>query len=249
MTQREAFLRAVEWKSGQAPPVRSYPYTLPAVRQLDRLTFHPAVTYLVGENGSGKSTILEAIAVAWGFNPEGGTRNFAFSTWESHSPLHEDLRLVRSARQAKDGFFFRAESYYNVATQIELLDREPSFGPPLIQSYGGKSLHHQSHGESFFATFLHRFRGNSLYILDEPEAALSPSRQMSMLSRIHQLVQQGAQFIIATHSPILMAYPDSILYDLAESGIEMKKLEETDHFLITKEFINNRQRMLRELLD
>lgn len=249
MAQGEAFLRAVEWKTGRVPSERSYPYTLPAVRQLERLKFHPAVTYLIGENGSGKSTILEAIAVAWGFNPEGGTRNFAFSTWESHSPLHEDLRLVRSARQVKDGFFFRAESYYNVATHIEELDRQPACAPPIIQSYGGTSLHHQSHGESFFATFLHRFRGNSLYILDEPEAALSPSRQMSMLSRIHQLVQQGAQFIIATHSPILMAYPDSILYDLGDSGIEVKTLEETDHFLITKEFVNNRQRMLRELLE
>lgn len=249
MAHRDAFLRAVEWKTGQAPSERSYPYHLPAVRQMGKLKFHPAVTYLVGENGSGKSTILEAVAAAWGFNPEGGTRNFVFSTWDSHSSLHDRIRLVRSARQAKDGFFFRAESYYNVATHIEELDREPSFGPPIIQSYGGTSLHRQSHGESFFATFLHRFRGNSLYILDEPEAALSPSRQMSMLSRIHQLVQQGAQFIIATHSPILMAYPDSILYDLGENGIEVKTLEETDHFLITKEFVNNRQRMLRELLE
>ncbi|MDF2935682.1 MAG: family ATPase [Paenibacillaceae bacterium] len=249
MANGDAYLRAVEWKAGHAPSERSYPYHLPAVRQVAKLKFHPAVTYIVGENGSGKSTILEAIAVAWGFNPEGGTRNFAFSTWESHSPLHDHIRLVRSPRQAKDGFFFRAESYYNLATHIEELDREPAGAPPIIQSYGGISLHHQSHGESFFATFLHRFRGNSLYILDEPEAALSPSRQMSMLSRMHQLVQQGAQFIIATHSPILMAYPDSILYDLGENGIEVKKLEETEHFLITKEFVNNRQRMLRELLE
>lgn len=249
MKAGDVFLRRVEWRDGRAPDETSYPFHLAAIRQLTKLKFNPAVTFLTGENGSGKSTLLEAIAVAWGFNPEGGTRNFSFSTRESHSPLFEHIRLVRGVRRAKDGFFFRAESYYNLASNIEVMDREPGFTPPIINSYGGKSLHHQSHGESFFATFLHRFRGESLYILDEPEAALSPFRQMSMLSRMHQLVGQGCQFIIATHSPILMAYPDSILYVLGDAGIEVKKLEETEHYILTKEFVNNKDRMLRELLE
>ncbi|WP_438447852.1 AAA family ATPase [Gorillibacterium sp. sgz5001074] len=223
----------------QVPTFGQYPFHLPPIRDLERLPLHPKVTYIVGENGMGKSTLMEAIAAAWGFNPEGGTRNFNFSTKATHSALFEYLRLVRGPRKPRDGFFFRAESYYNVASYIEDLE--------LMDSYGGQSLHEQSHGESFFAAFLHRFGGRGLYILDEPEAALSPLRQMSLLSRIHELVQQDSQFIISTHSPILMAYPDSVLYNLTVDGIEARKLEETDHYIIMKQFLNNRERMLREL--
>lgn len=247
--EAQSYLRSMILLRDEVPSFRRYPFNLPAVAGLDRLHFHPKVTYIVGENGMGKSTLLEAIAVALGFNPEGGTLNFSFSTAATHSELYKYLRPSRSAARPRDGFFFRAESYYNLATEIDTLDREFSFGPPIIESYGGKSLHEMSHGESFFAAFMNRFSGHGLYILDEPEAALSPFRQMAMLSRIHQLVGKRSQFIISTHSPILMAYPDSQIYRLSQEGIAETTLEETDHFIIMKEFVNNRERMLRELIE
>jgi predicted ATPase len=162
-----------------------YPFSLAAVRTLD-LDLHPKVTFFIGENGSGKSTLLEALAVSLGFNAEGGTRNFRFGTRASHSVLHEYLRVAKGVHRPRDGFFLRAESFFNVATQIETLDSAPSSAPPLIASYGGRSLHEQSHGESFLALMMHRFGGRGLYILDEPEAALSPQRQLAVLSRIRR---------------------------------------------------------------
>lgn len=249
MTKSEwgLYLRSASLLRDTVPSFNQYPFNLNAIRDLDQLDFHPKVTYIVGENGMGKSTLMEAIAVGLGFNAEGGTINFNFSTESTHSDLYQYLRLARGARKPRDGFFFRAESYYNLATNIDEMDRQGGMGPPIIDSYGGKSLHQQSHGESFFATFLHRFSGNGLYIMDEPEAALSPFRQMAMLSRINQLVGDNSQFIIATHSPILMAYPDAIIYNLTSEGIERTTLEETDHFMLMKQFINNRERMLHEL--
>ncbi|RUT31681.1 AAA family ATPase [Paenibacillus zeisoli] len=247
--EADAYVRRIELDRSRIPSYQQYPYNLGVVRNLDSLKLHPKVTYIVGENGMGKSTLMEAVAVAWGFNPEGGTKNFNFSTQATHSPLHEHIRLVRGRNRPRDGFFFRAESYYNLATNIGVLDREFSDAPPIINSYGGKSLHEQSHGESFFAAFLHRFGGRGLYMLDEPEAALSPLRQMAMLSRIHELVQRNSQFIISTHSPILMAYPDSIIYNLTTEGMEVTTLEETDHYIIMKEFLNHKDKMLRELFD
>lgn len=241
------YLRSVSLLRDSVPSFHSYPFNLKAIEGLDTMVFHPKVTYIVGENGMGKSTLMEGIAVGLGFNPEGGTINFNFATTESHSDLHQYLRLARSANKPRDGFFFRAESYYNLASNIDQMDREGGPGRPIIDSYGGKSLHQQSHGESFFATFIHRFNGNGLYIMDEPEAALSPFRQMAMLSRIHQLVGQNSQFIIATHSPILMAYPDAVIYNLTTDGIERSTLEETDHYILMKQFMNNREKMLHEL--
>ncbi|GIP49969.1 recombination protein F [compost metagenome] len=243
-----AYLRRITLQRQEVPTFADYPFHLPAISSLGQLEFHPKVTYIVGENGMGKSTLLEGIAVALGFNPEGGTMNFSFATAETHSELHRYLRTVRGPMRPRDGFFFRAESYYNLATEIDNLDREPSFGPPIRDSYGGKSLHTMSHGESFFAAFMNRFSGRGLYILDEPEAALSPYRQMAMLARIHELVGRHSQFIISTHSPILMAYPDSLMYELTPDGIEETTLEETDHYIIMKEFVNHREGMLRELL-
>ena len=225
-----------------------YPFSLPAVKTLDRLHLHPSVTFLIGENGTGKSTLLEAIAVAWGFNPEGGSTNFAFTTRPSHSPLHEHLRLARGPRLPRDGYFLRAESYFNVATEIERLDAEPADAPPVIDSYGGRGLHEQSHGESFMALFMNRFGGDALYLLDEPEAALSPTRQMAMLTRMHDLVKMRSQFIIATHSPILMAYPDAKVLQLGEDGAREVAYTETEYYTVTKEFLNRHERMLRELL-
>ncbi|NGZ77138.1 AAA family ATPase [Saccharibacillus alkalitolerans] len=242
------YLRKAELLREKVETPEKYPFNLPAVRELERIEFHERVTYLVGENGIGKSTLLEAIAAAWGFNPEGGTLNFNFATAETHSPLHRYLRLIRGTARPRDGFFFRAESYYNVATTIDELDRDPEAKGKIIDSYGGRSLHEQSHGEAFFATFMHRFGPNGLYILDEPEAALSPVRQLAMLTRIHELARSGGQFIVSTHSPLLMAYPDSRLYNLTAGGVRECKLEETEHYIITREFLNNRESMLEQLL-
>jgi predicted ATPase len=226
----------------------AYPFTIPAVRQLDQLPLHPKVTYFVGENGTGKSTILEAMAVAAGFNAEGGSENFRFATRRSESPLCDAFRLVRTGRRPRTGFFLRAESYFNLATNIEELDRDPWGGPPVIDSFGGTSLHEQSHGESFLALLTKRFGPNGLYILDEPEAALSPMRQMSALARIHQLVREGSQFVIATHAPILLAYPKSTIYELSTQGIRKVPYEETATYSVTKDFILRREAMLAELL-
>jgi predicted ATPase len=225
----------------------AYPFSIPAIRGLRPLSFHRDVTFVIGENGSGKSTLLEALATAWGFNPEGGTVNFNFSTRASHSELHRYLRLVKSTRRPRTGFFFRAETFFNVATAIEQADAEPAPAPPVIDAYGGRSLHEQSHGESFLALMLHRFGGRGLYILDEPEAALSPGRQLAVLRRMRQLVEEESQFIIATHSPILMAYPGAKLLQLDTSGYRRVRYEETEHYAVTREFLANPARMLERL--
>lgn len=225
-----------------------YPFSLAAVRPLDRLELHPAVTFFVGENGSGKSTLLEAIAVASGFNAEGGSKNFRFGTRDSHSELHRYLRITRGLQRPRDGYFLRAESFYNVATEIEKMDAEPDAGPLIGPSYGERPLHEQSHGESFLALMLNRFHGEGLYLLDEPEAALSPSRQLSVITRMHDLVQAKSQFIVATHSPILMAYPEACIYSFSPQGIERVDYEATEHYRITRDFLSNPGRMLRVLL-
>ena len=241
------YIKTVALVEEEVPSHNEYPFSLPAVRNLTELRLHPKATFLVGENGTGKSTLLEAIAVAFGFNPEGGTKNFRFSSRDTHSNLSDYLRLSKGVSRPKDGFFFRAESFYNVATHIDDLDSEPSFGPQLKYSYGGISLHQMSHGESFFAVFLNRFGGNGLYILDEPEAALSPNRQMSMISRMHQLIGQNSQFIIATHSPIIMSYPDAYIYKVDE-GFRKVEYRETEHYQVTRTFLNDTDRMLNILM-
>lgn len=224
-----------------------YPFSIPAIRKLDSLKLGKEVTFFVGENGSGKSTLMEAIAVAMNFNAEGGSKNFCFGTRESHSILHKYLRIVKSHTRPKDGYFLRAESYFNVATHIENLDQEASFGPQIIDSYGSKSLHEQSRGESFFSLFLHRFGGNGIYLLDEPEAALSPTRQLAVLARMKQLISNSSQFIIATHSPILLAYPGATIYQIDHNGINQTAYENTELYGVTKSFLENRERMLNEL--
>ena len=226
-----------------------YPFSIPAIGGLDTIEFDRPVTFFVGENGSGKSTLLEAIAVGMGLNPEGGSRNFRFATRESHSRLSDFLRLARSVRRVRDSYFLRAESYFNVATEIETLDREEGLSPPIIDSYGGKSLHEQSHGESFFSLFMNRLRGNGLYFFDEPEAALSPTRQLSFLSRLHDLVKDGSQFLIATHSPILLAYPDAAIHVLDDGPPRRIEYRDTEHYGVTRTFLNDTERMLDILLD
>jgi predicted ATPase len=232
----------------QVPSFEEYPFSLPAIRHLDRLALHPKVTFFIGENGIGKSTLLEAIAVAWGFNPEGGSRNLNFSTRASHSHLADFLELAKGAVRPRDGYFLRAESFFNVATEIEKLD-EGEGGPPIIGAYGGRSLHEQSHGESFLALFANRFRGNGFYLLDEPEAALSPTRQMAVIARLHQLVRRSSQFIIATHSPIIMAYPEATILELTADGIQTVSYTDTEHFRVTRDFLNRHERMLRLLME
>jgi Predicted ATPase len=243
------YLRSVELCRGSIASFSQYPFSLPAVNNLFSLEMHPRVTFIVGENGSGKSTILEAIAAAYGFNPEGGTKSFNFQTANTHSDLYKYLKLVKGIKKPKDGFFLRAESFYNVATNIEELDKEDQgWLPKIIDSYGGRSLHEQSHGESFLSLLVNRFTGSGFYILDEPEAALSPSRQLALLSRIHELVKEKSQFIIATHSPIVMAYPDSIIYEINE-GFNKVDYKNTEHYQVTKEFINNTEKMLNIVME
>ena len=249
LNEHTAFLKSVTLQKEHIPSFSVYPYCLPAIRTLQSLDFHPNVTFIIGENGTGKSTLLEAIAVALGFNAEGGTKNFRFTTHDSHSALHEYIRINKSFATPKDGFFLRAESFYNVASYIDQMDtdKDSILGNKIIDSYGGISLHNQSHGESFFSLFMNRFSGQGLYILDEPEAALSPMRQLSMLIRMHELAKQGSQFIIATHSPILMAYPESHIYSLTQEGIRESELEETEHYQTTKLFFENRDRLFHHL--
>lgn len=242
------FIQRVSLRRDTVESFDHYPFHLPAVRSLDQLEMHPRVTFFIGENGSGKSTLLEAIAVALGFNAEGGSKNFSFSTRRSHSVLHEHLRIARGFRRPRTGFFLRAESFFNVATEIENLDAEPGPGAPLLPSYGGRSLHEQSHGESFLALLTQRFTGQGLYILDEPEAALSPQRQLAVLARIHELVRDGSQFLIATHSPLLMAYPDACIYQCGTEGVVPVAYDDTEHVRVTRDFLANPARMLQGLL-
>ncbi|VXB27825.1 AAA family ATPase [Massilia sp. 9I] len=248
MLKTRSYLAEVQLKPTAPVEPPLFPFTLPAIRSIERLVLHPNVTFLVGENGSGKSTLLEAIAVGMGFNAEGGSRNFHFATRASHSDLHEHLRYVRGIERPRDGFFLRAESFYNVSTEIERLDEDPAGGPPIINSFGGKSLHNQSHGESFLTLFMERFGGQGFYLLDEPEAALSPQRQLALLSRLHDLVGQRCQFVIATHSPILMAYPNATIYAFGEQGIREIAYEDTEHYRVTRDFLANPARMLRVLM-
>lgn len=222
----------------------TYIAKLPAVQNLIRkkeIVFDHQVTFFVGENGTGKSTLLEAIAINAGFNAEGGSRNFNFSTKPTESTLHNHLVLSKKSYE-KDGFFLRAESFYNVASQIDDLQLNTA-------GYGGKSLHQQSHGESFLSLVQNRFRGCGLYILDEPEAALSPLHQMTLLSEMNRLVTDNSQFIIATHSPILLAYPNASIFELTAEDIKLTPYLETEHYILTKQFIDNPKQMLKYLFE
>ncbi len=238
------FIREVTLIRDQVADFEAYPFSIPAIRGLHTLKLNPRVTFLVGENGSGKSTLIEAIAVAAGLNAEGGSRNFAFSTRNTESELNQHLRLVRGIRPFRDGFFLRAESFYNAATYLDELERS---GGGAYASYGGKSLHERSHGESFLALLEHRFGRDAFYVLDEPEAALSPLRQLTLLAVMDDLVNKGCQFIVATHSPIIMSFPGATIYLLSENGISEVQYEETEHFSLTRDFLNNRERYFGEL--
>lgn len=225
----------------------SYVREIPALRDLTELHFDGAVTCFVGENGTGKSTLLEAIAVAYGFNPEGGTLNYHFSTYDDVSPLAQALTLVKGFRRPKTSHFFRAESFFNVASKAEEY-REYDTKEVYYARYGGKSLHEQSHGESFLA-FFQSFREPGLYLMDEPEAALSPQRQLTLLSHLAYLAGKGAQIILATHSPILLGLPDAALLSFDGEAIHPVQYEETESYRITELFINHRRALLGSLLE
>jgi predicted ATPase len=236
-----AFLREVSLRSNEVPDFGQYPFSIPSVKKLGTLEFHRGVTFFIGENGSGKSTLIEAIAVAAGFNAEGGSRHLNFSTRSSESELHRYLRLVRGVRRPATGYFLRAESFFNVATEVDK-------NPDALESHGGRSLHELSHGEAFLQLVEHRFFDDGLYILDEPEAALSPQRQLGLLRAIDDLVRsRSSQFVISTHSPLLMAYPDARIYLLDGNGIAPIEYEATEHYALTKDFLNNRERYLHQL--
>ena len=235
------YIRGIKLQN--APKSPAYPFGLPVVKYLadvDALEFHKPVTFFIGENGSGKSTVLEAIAVAMGLNAEGGSRDFSFSTRDTHSELCDYITLIKSSTP-QDSFFLRAESFYNAASYID--------DNTSLKRYGGVSFHEQSHGESFLSLASNRFAGNGVYLLDEPEAALSPQRLMSLLVIINELVGRGSQFIISTHSPILMAYPDAEILQFSESGIEKTEYTDTEHYRITKQFIDSPERMMKYLFE
>ncbi len=217
-----------------------YPFNLDALMGWDRLKFHPHVTFFVGENGSGKSTLIESIAVAMGLNAEGGSKDHAFSTRATHSDLHRQMRLVKSPRRMKDSFFLRAESFYTFSSYVDDVGTRSRMG--------GHALHELSHGQGFFALMENRLSGNGLYIMDEPEAALSPNRQLAFLARLHQLVGDGSQLIIATHSPIILAYPDATIYEVSERGVSPVAYDDLEHVQVTRNFLNRRQTYLDILL-
>jgi predicted ATPase len=239
-----SFVRSVQLLPADDSGERvGYPWELASVRALtDGLFLHPKVTYLVGENGSGKSTLLEAIAVAAGMNPEGGSSGFTFATRESHSPLAESIRLVRGPQRPRTDFFLRAESLFTAASYLEELD------PRALDPYGGRSLHEQSHGESFLAVMIDRFGPNGFYVMDEPEAALSAQNCLTCLRRIHELVSDGSQFVIATHSPIVLAYPDATIYECSETSVDEIRYEDAPAVQLTTGFLAARERYLDQLL-
>jgi len=236
-TSGAPFLRRVVSLPEEFDPT-SYPFSVPAFSRGIDLTFRSKVTFFVGENGSGKSTLLEALAECCGFNPEGGNRDHQRASFAERSPLAQALRLSWQPKVV-EGFFMRAESFYNFATDIDQVSD--------LRAYGGRSLHEQSHGESFMSLFAHRFE-QGLYILDEPEAALSPQRQLSFLRILHELSTPGhAQFLVATHSPIILSYPGAVLFGLDDGAIREVNYRQTNHFLITRDFLNNPESFFKHL--
>ncbi len=225
----------------------SYYKRIPSIQSINQLYFNSNITFFVGENGTGKSTLLESIAVAYGFNPEGGNINFNFSTMDTHSSLYKAITVIKGISRAKSNFFLRAESFYNVASKIEDY-RDGDDYDSYYKSYGGKSMHEQSHGESFISLIQNRFTERGLYLLDEPESALSPQRQLTLLTLIYNLAQRGTQFIIASHSPILLGVPGASILSFDDNKIREITYEETESYKITELFINNRQLLLHHLL-
>jgi predicted ATPase len=243
-------LKTITAKSLDLVDNNQYPFSLDIIKNLKKISFPTQVTFFIGENGTGKSTLLEAIAYHAGFGPEGGSKNISFKTSVDDAYIGvQNLaeHLVLSWRQKpKDGYFFRAETFYNIANHLDYLNRECGGG--AYNSYGGKSLHNQSHGEGFLSFFQNRMGKGGFFILDEPEAALSPQRQLSLLLIINQLCKDfNTQFIIATHSPILLAYPEATIYSCNDHHLKKVTYTETSHYQITKDFLNNTELYLQKL--
>lgn len=234
------YLKKIIYKRDEVPSVENYPFSIPAVRTLEELELNTPITFFVGENGAGKSTLLEAIANVAGFNSAGGGRQHSFSIHADEVPLAPFIRLSWT-KKIYEGFFLRAESFYQFASFIDSIE-----DPRKYSRYGDKSLHEASHGESFMRLFQHAFNKKAIYFLDEPEAALSPIRQLSLL-RIMKELEPTAQFVIATHSPILLGYPGATIFNFDETAITPTTFEETDHYQVTKLFLENPNRMFREL--
>jgi predicted ATPase len=227
----------VLWR--QVPDRDIYPFNIPAIASLGVLSLDCPVTFLVGENGSGKSTLLEAIAVGAGLNPEGGSRNLRFATNPTHSILHEHLQLSWRGRP-KRAFFLRAESFYNLASTYRDVFRDI---PDL------RSLHDRSHGESFLHAVQKHAGSNGLYLLDEPESALSIRGQLALLRQIHDGVQQASQFIISTHSPILSAFPEAKILRMTDTGPVATEYRDTDQYQLTQSFLEDPVRFFRHLFE
>jgi predicted ATPase len=234
------YLRSLAFLRNNDYDPKAYPFTIPAIRELDSLSFKENVTFLVGENGSGKSTLLEAIAYQCEFNLAGGGKNNYYDVDASQSILGEHIRLSWMPK-ITNGFFLRAETFYHFASHLDTI-------PESLQYYGGRSLHAQSHGEAFLSLFKNRFGNKAIYLLDEPEAALSPARQLALL-RIIKDLENDAQFIIATHSPILLGYPNAQILNFDIQPIEEIRYEDTLHYIITRRFLENRNAMIKELFD
>src|SRR5580704_6962843 len=229
----------------------SYPFSVPAIRGFEELDFRSRICFFAGENGTGKSTLLEAIAAHYGFGPEGGNRNLRSSSTESNrsiDPLTQCLRLSFDKRTGA-GFFLRSESFFNVVSHMDNLDNEPSFSAPISASYGGRSLHTRSHGETFLTLLELKFQRNGLFLLDEPEAALSPQRQLSFLVLIHDVLRKfkDAQFIVSTHSPVLLAYPKAQILSFDAGSVHEVDYEQTGSFQVAHRFLNHREQFLEEL--
>ena len=244
MSKENVYLSQIRLSREHDLPDDEYPLTIPVIRHLHTLSFAQSVTYLVGPNGSGKSTILEAIAVLLNLNPEGGSRNFHFHTVETHSRLSEALVAVRSDLSYRDAFFFRAESYYNVASEIERLN---AVDGGMYRSYGGESIHVRSHGEGFMALIQHRLNGKGIYLFDEPEAALSFSNQLAFLCWMNDAVARGAQIIITTHSPVILSYPHATIYEIGDGQITPVLYDECHVYKDMYGFMINRDLYLREM--
>jgi predicted ATPase len=225
----------------------SYLQEITTIKNFDKLEFGKNITFFVGENGTGKSTLLEAIAVAYGFNPEGGTLNYRFSTYDDVSILSSAVHMVKGYKRPKANYFFRAESFFNVASKAEdYRDNTPK--AIYYARYGGKSLHEQSHGESFLE-FFKSFEKEGIYIMDEPEAALSPQRQLTLFIQIAKMAETGSQFIIATHSPILLGIPEADIVSFDNGELHMCEYKETQSYQVMEMFINNRDVLVKRLLE
>lgn len=239
-----SYIQSLELQRDKIESFKEYPFNLDVVKHLEKIDFHKNVTFILWENWTGKSTLIEALAIQYWFNPEWGSKNFNFATQDTHSKLSKKITISKGFTKPNDAYFLRAESFYNLATNIDELEKD-WWG--IIDYYGWRSLHKQSHWESFFSLFLYRFFWNWIYILDEPEAALSPEKQLAFLVRLHELVKQNSQFIIITHSPIILSYPNSKIIEITEKWINKVNYKDTKHFETYKMFLDNPEYMLKKL--